>query len=233
MTKFLWGAAAVVMTGAALAQAPAPVTPQAPQAPMARMAPMAPRMDRIETRDQVIAKVREHFAMLDANRDGFITAEEMGAMHVEHMDRMESMHGPDGNMTTREGPMGDPNAIFDRLDTNHDGQISRDEFAHGREVRIERKVVINQGGPGAPAAPGMMGEHGPGKMKMHHMGGMGDHMLKMADLNKDGRVSLQEATAAAVKHFDEADVNHDGRLSPEERRAMHERMMQEHGRKAG
>ena len=224
MTKFLWGAAAVVMTGAALAQAPAPVAPQAPQAPMARLAPMAPRMDRIETRDQVIAKVREHFAMLDANRDGFITAEEMGAMHVEHMDRMESMHGPDGNMTTREGPMGDRNAIFDRLDTNHDGNISRQEFTAGKpQVRTEQVIVMRDGAPGAPGAhPPMEGRDGM-RMHMRHMGGMGmgigmgAHLLEMADANHDGRVSLAEAQAAALAHFDKADLNHDGKITPDER----------------
>jgi len=55
----------------------------------------------------------------------------------------------------------------------------------------------------------------------------------MADLNKDGRVSLQEATTAALQHFDQADANRDGQITPEERRAMHQRMMQEHGRDAG
>jgi hypothetical protein len=234
MRKFLLGAAALVMTGTALAQASAPVAPVAPMAPMA---PRTPRADRVETRNEVVAKVREHFAMLDTNRDGYISADEMGAMHGQHMGKMDGMRAPDGNrMAMRTGAIGDPNAVFDRLDSNHDGQISRDEFARGREMRAERQVVINPAGPGAPQAPGMMGEHGPGMMKMHHMGGMGGmggHMLKMADLNKDGRVSLQEATDSALRHFDEADTNRDGRISPGERQAMHQRMMQEHGRNAG
>ena len=39
-----------------------------------------------------------------------------------------------------------------------------------------------------------------------------------ADLNKDGRLSLAEAQAAALKQFDAADANHDGVLSSAERR---------------
>jgi hypothetical protein len=46
----------------------------------------------------------------------------------------------------------------------------------------------------------------------------------MADANHDGRVSLQEATAAALQHFDRADLNHDGKLTPEERRQAHQLM---------
>ena len=43
-------------------------------------------------------------------------------------------------------------------------------------------------------------------------------MLKMADANSDGRVSLAEATAGALQHFDMIDANRDGRVTPEERR---------------
>ena len=37
----------------------------------------------------------------------------------------------------------------------------------------------------------------------------------------DGRVTLQEAQAAALRHFDMADANRDGQITPDERRQMH------------
>jgi hypothetical protein len=67
---------------------------------------------------------------------------------------------------------------------------------------------------------------GPGMWRMHRAGmGFGHgRLFEMADANKDGRVSLQEATAAAVQHFDRADLNHDGKLTPEERRQAHQQL---------
>jgi Ca2+-binding EF-hand superfamily protein len=194
----------------ALAQVtPAPV---APVAPVVRVAPMA---DRVMTRAEVVAKVQEHFARMDTNRDGFIAGDELKA-RGEWKREMSAMRreGPDG--AVGHGPIGDPVAAFDRLDANHDGMISRDEFAKGREMRIEKRVVM--GGPGAPGA-----ERGPMRFRMHRMGGMvGGRMIKMADTNKDGRVSLQEATNSALQHFDSADANRDGRLTPEEMRGARE-----------
>jgi Ca2+-binding EF-hand superfamily protein len=43
-------------------------------------------------------------------------------------------------------------------------------------------------------------------------------MFDIADANKDGRVSLEEAQQAALRQFDAADLNHDGVLTPDERR---------------
>jgi Ca2+-binding EF-hand superfamily protein len=62
-------------------------------------------------------------------------------------------------------------------------------------------------------------------------GGFGGHMFEMADANRDGRVSLQEAQAAALQHFDMVDTNRDGRISPEERMQMRQRMQatRQHG----
>ena len=221
MKEFLIGSAGIVLAGAALAQAPAapPAPPAVPQ--------VAPMADRVQTRDQVVAKVREHFAQMDANRDGFLTKEEAQAgrkvmkEHIRHKLGERREH----RMERR-----DPAAAFDRLDANKDGAISRDEFAKAHEQRIERRIVQKDGQPAAegvapvPPVPPMP-HHG---MRMHRFGMMGGHMFTMADANKDGRVSLQEATDAAVRHFDMADANRDGRITPEERRQMHRQMIEKH-----
>lgn len=203
----------------ALAAVAVPILAQ----PTAPVAPMRPMADGILTRAEVDAKVRAHFARLDVNRDGFLTTAEMAAGRGARMaDRHKLMgHG-------RDHAMRDPSAAFDRLDTNRDGMINRDEFARGREMRIEKVVMINRDG----AAPGAMrGKHGMGGGMMGG-GMMGGAMLKMADANKDGRVSLQEATSSALRHFDMVDTNRDGRITPEERRAGRNMMKQMRGRAA-
>jgi hypothetical protein len=43
-------------------------------------------------------------------------------------------------------------------------------------------------------------------------------MFGMADLNKDGKISVAEAQSVALQRFDRADLNHDGKLTPEERK---------------
>jgi len=216
MKEFLIGAAGIVLAGAAIAQAPV-----AQLAPVPQAAPM-PRVDRIDTRDEMVAKVREHFTKLDTNRDGFLTKEEAEAGRAALRDHMRERFAQRG-----AARMGDPAKAFDRLDTNKDGQISRDEFAKAHEERIERRVVTKDG----KAAPGMPGEG----MRMHRMGGMvmGGHMFEMADANRDGRVSLQEATDAAVEHFDMADANHDGRITPDERKQVRMQFIEKRRTPAG
>lgn len=100
--------------------------------------------------------------------------------------------------------------MFDRMDTNHDGSISREEFmaAHQRGA---------MGGP-PEGAMGKRdgGHHGMRGPDRDHMGGM---MLGMADTNHDGVVTKDEFVAAALKHFDMMDANHDGTVTPAERKA--------------
>jgi len=221
MNRLLIGAAALAMAIPAMAQV---------QAPSAPMAPMAPRADVSHTRDQVVAKVRDHFAKMDINRDGFVAGDEMQSMRGKKQGMKHQM----GNRMAGLARSGrEPGAAFDRLDANRDGMISRDEFGKARQMRIERKVVRNA----APAAPGaaMEGEHR-GMRKMHRMGGggrMGGRMMKMADLDKDGRVSLQEATNHALQRFDRVDANRDGRITPDERRQNRDMRKQMRLPKAG
>ncbi|RST29685.1 hypothetical protein HMF7854_01715 [Sphingomonas ginkgonis] len=103
--------------------------------------------------------------------------------------------------------------LFARFDANHDGVLTPDEIA-------------------AATGGGMRGGHGRGGADgesrgrgMGGMGGMGARLFAMADANGDGRVTLAEAQAAALAHFDMMDANHDGLLTPDERQAMRQKMM--------
>jgi len=228
MKKLLIGAATatlVVAIAPAIAQTPPPPGVAQGTTPVAPVAPSAPRTrvmfmsDRVMTRDEVVTHIRDMFARLDTNRDGYVTKEEVEALHQKMVGAM----GMSGDMDKRLGEhgimMGDRGAIFDKLDANHDGNISRQEFMAAQQARQERVIVMREGGaPGTPGGPGM-------RMHMRGIGmGFGGRMFDMADANHDGRVSLAEAQAAALAHFDKADLNHDGKLTPEERQQAHQMM---------
>jgi len=192
-----------------VAQGTVPVAPAPQVRTQTRVMVMG---DKVMTRDEVVTHIRDMFSRFDTNKDGYLTREELEA-------RMMGMHADIEKKLAERGVMsGDGGAMFDRLDTNHDGNISRQEFVAGHEGRQERVMIMRQGSaPDAPGGPGM-------KMRMHGMGmgGFGGHLFEMADTNKDGRVSLAEAQAAALAHFDRADLNHDGKLTPDERRQAHQ-----------
>ena len=234
------GAALVIGLAPALAQvAPPPgVAPGTSAPPMAApRAPGAPPRvmiisDRVMTRDEAVKHVTDMFARLDTNRDGFITKPEVEALH-QKMEGAMAMGGDWQKRLAERGiTTGDRGAMFDRLDTNHDGNISRQEFMSGQgQVRQERIMIMRNGPDGAPGAPTAPGAPGM-RMHMHAMGGgMGfaGRLFDMADSNHDGRVSLAEAQAAALAHFDRADTNHDGKITPDERQQMHVFRMERSG----
>lgn len=231
MKKLLIGAATAALV-VALAPAVAQVAPPPGVAQGTAAAPMIapgapaapPRVmimsDRVMTRDEVLKHVTDMFAKLDTNKDGFITRQEVDALH-QKMEGAMAMAGDWQKRLADHGiMMGDRGAMFDRLDTNHDGNISRQEFMAGHnEVRQERVMIMRDAPGGAAPMPGEPGM----KMHMHSMGGeMGfaGRLFDMADTNHDGRVSLAEAQAAALAHFDKADTNHDGKITPDERHQM-------------
>jgi hypothetical protein len=220
------GAAALVFAAGPVGAQPAP--PPAPgvfsQAAPAPVPPLPPQMhmmmrsDRAMTRDEVVRHVRDLIARLDTNRDGYLTRAEIESAHT---NMMGAMHADiEKRLTERGIPSADRGAMFDRLDANHDGSISRQEYMAAQPQPEERRVMIMRSGPdaarSAPGAPGM-------EMHMHGMGmGFGGRLFDMADSNRDGRVSLAEAQQAALQHFDRADLNHDGTLTREERQQAHQ-----------
>ncbi len=159
--------------------------------------------DKPVTRASVEAKIKDHFAQVDANHDGFITQDEMKAMHERQRTEMRGKH-------------------FETMDGNKDGSISRAEFdaAHKDGPDMEK----------AGEGPGMMSEshESPDGMRVERRviirqeGGMpmmGAGMMMAADANKDGKISQAEALAQHLARFDAADTNKDAILTPEERKA--------------
>jgi Ca2+-binding EF-hand superfamily protein len=223
MKKYLIGGVAftaIVGATAALAQTAQPVQP-APAAKHGR-----PFFNKPEARTDVQAHVQRMFARLDTNRDGFISKDEIAAAETQFQAKAQ-----------QQAPKRAAK-LFARLDGNHDGQITLAEVqaahaarfaARGNQANPQKPVhsrlfdradankdgVITRGEFDAAMANGGLHFRQAG---LHH--GFGDRMFATADTDKDGRVSLAEAQALALQHFDQADLNHDGTLTPDERKQV-------------
>jgi EF-hand domain pair/EF hand len=184
MTKFtiLSGAALLTVAGVALAQ-PGP----------------GERPDRNAdvTRQQVIDRVDQRFARIDADHDGRFTPEEARAMGEQRRGEMRQH-------------------MFERLDANHDGNISRDEFAQAHAMRggrggPHRRMMRMGPPPGGPGGPGMGPP--PGGPDGPRGPGMRDHGM----FGEQGFLTREQMRERALARFDRADANHDGTLTAAER----------------
>lgn len=155
------------------------------------------------TRAQAEAMVKEKFAAADADKDGAVTMAEVDAARAaRHAQRMDEH--------------------FKAMDANSDGSISRAEFdaAHERMGPMKRGDGPGMGaGPDAAMAPGHHGmKHGGPRMGGPGMGvKFGARMFDRADADKDGKVTLAEATKAALAHFDTVDADKNGTVTAQER----------------
>lgn len=148
-----------------------------------------------KTRADVQARIAEHFKKADANGDGHVTKAEADTMR----EAMKARHA-EHRAERRE-------QHFAKLDADKNGALSKEEFAAPR-----------QKGEGLRGEDGKhRGHHGGRMMRYHGMGGQA--WFDRADVNKDGSVSLAEASAGPLAMFDTVDSNKDGSISTDERQA--------------
>ena len=104
---------------------------------------------------------------------------------------------------TRAQMLGQIKKTFQLADTNHDGFISRAEFAQ------RMTVILNRSAP-------------PTKADAQRMLDAANRAFDNVDANHDGRLSLSEASARPLRAFDMMDTNHDGILTVAEKAAAHQ-----------
>ena len=197
-----------LITGALLAAASTASLAQVAPSPVPAPTPRWAGAQRAETRAEVVQRTQALFARLDRNRDGAITQDELAMAGDRRPGAPGMMPPPPPPPPPPGGPAGPGAAgMFDRVDLNHDGVITRDEFA-----QAHARMAADHAAPG----PGPMARHG-ARADGREQRGMGGRMVMMADANRDGRITLQEMTAAALQRFDRMDLNHDGTVTPEER----------------
>jgi len=123
------------------------------------------------------------FAAADTNHDGFISMDERDSSRMAHQNDQYSEH-------------------FDRLDSNSDGVLTKEEFSQGiSETRGQRRQEFGQRGAQ------QRGQHRRG-------GGSWDRI----DTDGDNLISAQEYRAGADKMFEHLDANGDGILEQGEGR---------------
>jgi Ca2+-binding EF-hand superfamily protein len=138
------------------------------------------------SKDELPPDMQEHFADVDTNKDGFVTAQELQA----HADRMAQQRPYLIEIAYYVIDVNDPAAesneelqktydLLRKLDTNKDGKLDAKEIGAFREERKKERA---------------------------------DRIFKYMDKNGDGKISKDEARGLWADHFKEMDTNNDGFL---------------------
>lgn len=182
-----------------------------------------------------------HFDMVDANKDGFLTREEVKAAHLKKFTQMDV--NKDGALTKDEMKSHHKSQMemmkskmiekrVSHLDLNKDGSISKDEWLSGperakkiaAEMHAKRFDQIDTNKDGklsdaelAAVKPMHDMKHKKGNIKeVRVKDGVMKHHGPNPDANNDGKITKAEWEAMPTPLFDHGDINKDGKISREE-----------------
>ena len=150
------------------------------------------------------------FADLDTNKDGFVSADELKAFGDKMHAEWAKKHADQADAKKPEGKHGDfTQRILQRVDTDHDGKISKAEFdAEGAKLFAK----LDENGDGKIAA---------NEMPQRHWARFGGKMFDRMDADQDGKVTKSEFEAAGDKMFQRLDKNGDGNIEKSEMQQPH------------
>lgn len=131
--------------------------------------------------------------------------------------------------------------MFDRLDTNKDGVVSREEAKKAADERFSRLDTNKDGAiteaevkaaheqrraEWAKKHEDKTGEKSASKDKPRHgkRHGHGKGFFAHLDANKDGKVTRAEAAQLETERFNRMDANNDGKITREEAKVAHDAM---------
>jgi Ca2+-binding EF-hand superfamily protein len=169
------------------------------------------------TRAQAEQRSAEAFGRLDANKDGVLSqADRDATRETRQQQRLARLDANDDGQLNDADREARRKEAFDRVDADHSGGISYEEFAALRDQRTERRgdrrgpdgARFERRRPGGP--DGLRGPGGP-----ERRGGM----VRGADADNDGSITQAEFATAALARFDRVDANKDGTISADERPA--------------
>ena len=216
------GLCVILMTQWAMAQPHAPQGPPPPGAigkdepgPPPGPPPNRPAMEEV-------------FKKADKNADGNLSLEEFIEMHKNRPPRpqgpppndmrpdrppkMERGNRPSREEMPREKMKQRVEEVFKEADKDGDGKLTLDEFKSIKPPRGPKPPLP----PNKPVPPG----RGPGPEGQRPMGQKVMELLKEADTNNDGKVSLEELKAVrphiTEERFKRMDTNNDGFITKED-----------------
>jgi Ca2+-binding EF-hand superfamily protein len=213
----LTAAAFALMASPVLAEQAPPPPPAPPQGPgFFERADL--NKDGVITIEEVKTARASMFDRADANKDGFVVRDEMRTLRPPRPPKKPGERGPqhekrglmafsdanaDGSVTRAEFDAATAKMAaekqskaqeraaeaFTRLDANKDGRIDATELAAKRSKMKDR--------PDRPPHRPMLDTNKDGKISKDEWMASPDPLFERADANKDGRLTREEAAAAA------------------------------------
>jgi len=161
------------------------------------------------TQDDVVAEAQARFAKLDKNGDGKLTPDELTAPGAHARARFASVDASTSNPQWQQKRAEMKQKYFDRIDTNHDGVITQDEYIAAATARFNK---ADTSGSGEITAQQIASS--PRMVKREQR--FAAREVKHMDTNGDGVVSQDEYIAAAKARFAKLDKNGDGFIDADE-----------------